>query len=75
MMTGPARKNLPAFQVVPALLPIVFRCIITYTLPVAVWFDIGATLPPSDDLKIVLATDQEATRTSLCFASLVWKRC
>jgi hypothetical protein len=44
-------------------------------LPVAVWLDIGATLPPSDDLKIVLATDQEATRTSLCFASLVWKRC
>jgi hypothetical protein len=24
----------------------------------------GAALPPSDDLKIVLATDQEATRTS-----------
>jgi hypothetical protein len=34
------------------------------TLPVAVWLDIGPTLPPSDDLKIVLATDQEATRTS-----------
>jgi hypothetical protein len=71
MVTVPARKNPLLFgRCLPALFCYRFQVRLRCPWP---WLDnIEATLSPWD-LKIVLATDQEATRPSLCFASLVWK--
>lgn len=68
---GAGEGEPPAFRAVPAcslLLPFSGA----FTLAVAVATHRGNLVAMGS--KIVLATDQEATRPSLCFASMVWKR-